>query len=211
MNDCYMPIERKLKLTRQALEVITQYRFPVHMMTKSDLVLRDIDLLNKIKNIYTAVSFTITTPNDKLAKIVEPGAPPPSSRYKAIKKLSDEGIYTGITMTPILPFIEDTEENITELVEQAHHAGAKYILAWFGMTLRDRQRAYYYKKLDKHFPGLKQRYQKAYGDNYSANSPNAQKLNQIFKQLCKKYGIQTKMDKYKPPKEPKQLGLLSKD
>ncbi|MCA9936647.1 MAG: radical SAM protein, partial [Anaerolineales bacterium] len=105
MNDPYMPIEAKIQLTRRALELIARFRFPVHIITKSDLVLRDLDLLRRINEVYTAVSFTITTADDQLAKRLEPAASPPSARLRAIKILAENGILTGITMMPILPFI----------------------------------------------------------------------------------------------------------
>ncbi|MBN2101041.1 radical SAM protein [Candidatus Dojkabacteria bacterium] len=208
MNDEYMPIEKDLRLTRQALEVIVQHRFPVHMMTKSDLILRDLDLLKKISSIYVAATFTITASDDELSKKVEPGAPPSSARFEAIKKLSDQGIYTGITMMPILPFIEDTDENITSLIEKAHESGAKYILAWFGLTMRDRQRTHFYKKLDELFPGMKTKYRKAFGENYECNSTRIAELQSLFESLCLKYGIETKMKFYEPEKPAKQLDLL---
>ena len=148
MNDPYMPLEEKLNFTGRALAVIAEFHFPVHVMTKSDLVLKDLDTLCQINRVYAAVSFTITTADDELAKKLEPGAPLVSERFRAMKTLADHDIHTGVTMMPILPFIEDDEENIRRIVEQAHAHGAAYIIPWFGMSLRDRQRAYYYDKLD---------------------------------------------------------------
>jgi len=200
MNDSYMPVERKYQLTRQALEIVRQYQFPVHIITKSDLVLRDIDLLGAIKHTYAAVSFTITTADDALAKKLEPGAPPSSARFKAMRILADAGIYTGVTMMPILPFIEDTIENITALVEMAHQAGASYILPWFGMSLRAGSRDYYYDKLDQLFPGLKQKYVHQYSGRYECNSPNWQELDTAFQKLVYKYGIPAQMPVFTPEK-----------
>lgn len=207
MNDAYMPIEKKFKFTRQALKIIAQYRFPIHLMIKSDLVLRDIDIIKQISEVYAAISFTITAADDELSKKIEPGAPPSSARFEAMRKLSQDGIYTGVSMMPILPFIEDTEENITSLIEKAHKAGAKYILPAFGMTLRNRQREYYYDRLDELFPRTKQKYQKAFKFNYEAPCPNADKLFDLTHKLCTKYGISLKMDFYEPPKPSKQLKL----
>lgn len=197
MNDPYMPIEKERKLTRQALEVIQKYGFPVHMLTKSDLVVRDIDLLAEIATSYAAVSFTITTVDDDLARNVEPGASLPSKRLIAMKKLADGGIYTGVTMMPILPFIEDTNQNIEAVIRQSHKYGAKYILPWIGMTLRDRQRAYYYQKLDTLFPGVRRKYEQAFGERYECNSPRIGELMELTKRLCKELGIAMKMEKYK--------------
>lgn len=201
MNDCYMPIERKYQLCRRALEVIAWHQFPVHIITKSDLVLRDLGLLREIGKIYAAVSFTITTADDELAKKIEPGAPPSSARFAALHVLADAGVLTGVTMMPILPFIEDTEENITALVELAYDAGASYILPWFGMSLRAGSRDYYYDKLDQLFPGIKQRYIRHFGYRYECNSPNRRKLDEVFQKLVHKYGIKTHMPVFTP--EPK--------
>jgi DNA repair photolyase len=208
MNDCYMPLEERYRLTRKALELVAQYRFPVHIITKSDLVLRDLDLLKEISKIYAAVSFTITTADDALAAKLEPGAPSPSRRYQAIKALSDQGLYTGITLMPVLPFIEDNEENIAAIVEGANRAGAKYIIASFGMTMRDRQRAYYYEKLDLLFPGLREKYEKRYGDQYSCGAPNAGKLEKRFREACAQRGIATRMSHFTGESPQLQIGLF---
>jgi DNA repair photolyase len=207
MNDPYMPVETKYGLTRRALEVIAEFRFPVHIITKSDLVLRDLDILKRINEVYAAVSFTVTTAEDELARRVEPGAPRPSARFHAMKVLASHGIHTGVTMMPILPFIEDNEENITAIVEKAHAAGAEYILAWFGMTLRDRQRLYFYKKLDKHFPGVKEQYMRAFGDKYEANAREWRKLDRLFEELIYKYKILPRMPLYSQEKA-EQLSLF---
>ncbi len=193
MNDPYTPLEKKTKLIRGALKVIRDSNFPVHIVTKSSLVTRDVDILKDISRVYAAVSFTITTTDDELAKKIEPGASLPSERLKAMKILSDAGIYTGITMMPILPFIEDNEENIIDIVEKGASSGAKYIIASFGMTLRDRQRVYYYNKLDELFPGFRQKYQAKYGNNYGCAANNVKLLKEIFKQKCKENNIDTRI------------------
>jgi DNA repair photolyase len=200
MNDTYMPIERQYKLTRRALEVIVVHQFPVHIITKSDLILRDIDLLSEIKRVYAAVSFTITSADDELAKKLEPGAPPSSARFAAMRRLAEAGIHTGVTMMPILPFIEDTVDNITQLIETAHQAGAVYILPWFGMSLRAGSRDYYYDKLDQLFPGVKQKYIQRFGGRYECNSPNWRKLDEVYQRLVYKYGIATRMPVFTPEK-----------
>lgn len=196
MSDPYIPLERKTQLTRKALKVIRDCNFPIHIITKNTLVQRDKDLLQDINRIYAAVSFTITTTDDELARKIEPGAPPPSERLKALKLLSDAGVYTGITMMPILPFLEDNEENIIDIVQKGARAGAKYIIGWFGMTLRDKQRIHYYKKLDEFFPNIRRKYIDEYGDAYNCNATNAGKLSRIFRNECNKHGITTKMKKY---------------
>jgi len=196
MNDPYMPIEKERELTRKALEVISKNHFPVHILTKSALVLRDIDLLKKIAEQYAAVSFTITTTDNKLCKKLEPGAPVASERFAAMKELSDKGIYTGVLMMPILPFIEDTKENIEAIVRKASESGASYILPWFGMSIRSGQREYFYTKLDELFPGLREKYEIRYGEQYQCAVPHAKELYQNFDELCSKYSITKKMKVY---------------
>ncbi|OQY24674.1 MAG: radical SAM protein [Chloroflexi bacterium] len=198
MNDPYMPLEKELNLTGRALQVIAQFGFPVHIVTKSDLVLRDLGTLRQINRRYAAVSFTITTADDELGKKLEPGAPPPSKRFEALRVLTEHGIHTGVTMMPILPFIEDDEENITRIVEKAHEHGATYIIPWFGMSLRDRQRAYYYEQLERLFPGVRQKYERAFGDQYHCVTNNAGRLAELFDSLCSRYGIATRVEPYAP-------------
>lgn len=196
MNDCYMPVEKEYQLTRKTLEVIKRYHYPIHIITKSNLIVRDIDLLKEISKVYAAVSFTITTADDKLCKAIEPCAPTTSERFEAMSKLSSEGIYCGVTLMPVLPFINDSIENVTSIVEKAKAAGAKYILAVFGLTLREGNREYFYEALDKHFPGIRARYEKAFGMQYSCSSPNSTELYKTFNRLCNEAGIATKMDFY---------------
>ena len=201
MNDPYMPLEKEICLTRRALEVIAEFGFPVHTITKSDIVLRDLNLFAAIQQkTYAAVTFTVTTADDDLSRKLEPGAPVSSRRLAALRTLSLRGVLVGITLMPVLPFIEDTEDNIRRIVTLAADNGAKYILPAFGMTLRDRQRAYYYAKLDKHFPGLRPRYEKAFGERYSAQARNAQRLGQVFGELCEKFGIATRIPAFTPQK-----------
>ncbi len=207
MNDPYMPLEAEINLTGRALELMLRHRFPVHITTKSDLVLRDIDTIKAISEIYAAVSFTITTADDALARKLEPGAPPPSSRLQAMSNLANEDIYTGITLMPVLPFIEDNEANITDIVELARDSGASYIIPSFGMSLSDRQRAYYYDKLDIHFPGLRSKYEERFGEQYHCPASNAEALEKVFIELCNRYGIDTRMKTHSPD-EAEQLALL---
>jgi DNA repair photolyase len=212
MNDPYMPLEDKVRLTRRALEVIAEFGFPVHTITKSDLVVRDLDLFADIQQqTYAAVTFTVTTADDDLSRKLEPGAPVSSRRLAALRTLSLRGILTGITLMPVLPFIEDTEDNIRRIVTLAAENGAKYILPAFGMTLRDRQRAYYYDKLDLHFPDLRTRYEKTFGEKYSASAQNARHLAQIFGEMCEQHDIATHMPVFTPQphiRQPKEQPRL---
>lgn len=198
MNDPYMPVEKEIGLTRQALDVIRKYKYPVHIITKSDLVMRDYDLLQEISNTYAAVSFTITTADDRLAKKIEPNAPSSSDRLKALRFLAEKGIYTGITLMPLLPFINDHEDNIREIILQAKDAGASYILAMFGVTLRKGSRDYLYRAFDRGFTGMTSKYQNLFGDDYICNSKNWKPLNEIFQQETAKMNISTKMEFFTP-------------
>ncbi len=198
MNDSYMPIEEELGLTRQAMELIYRYQFPVHIITKSNTVVRDLDILRSISKVYAAVSFTITTNDDELAKTIEPGAPLPSQRFEAMKILSAAGIYTGIIISPVLPWITDSIENITELIQHAHQVGAKYALMWPRLTQRHGQREWFYDKLDKYFHGLKEKYIDRFGNTYECDSPNAEEINNTYYQICRKLRLATQMNFYKP-------------
>lgn len=207
MNDPYMPIEREINLTGRALKIIAKHRFPVHILTKSNLVIRDLDTLLEINKIYSAVSFSVTTANDDLGLKLEPGASLVSDRFKAMKVLASNGIMTGVTMMPILPFIEDTIENIIGIIRKAYESGASYIIPAFGMTLRDHQRNYYYQKLENLFPGIKLKYENYYHEKYSCTVPNVKELEQVFYESCSKYGIMTKIKSYITPAD-EQLNLL---
>ena len=190
MSDTYNPNELEYEQTRGALKLISKYNYGVSIDTKSDLILRDLDLLKEINNKNNVIiKITITTPNDDLSKIIEPRVCPSSKRFKAIKTLTDNGIFTGIMMNPVLPFITDNEEDIKKLVKLAHESGAKFIQTFMGVTLRENQRDYYYQKLDKYFPGLKEKYIKYYKESYNCPVPNNKKIYKVFTNECDKYGI----------------------
>jgi DNA repair photolyase len=209
MNDLYMPIEKEYRLARGAMEIIQHYQFPVHILTKSDLVVRDIDVLSEINQMYAAVSFTITTADDELARKVEPGAPLPSSRFRAMRELADAGILTGVTMMPILPFLEDDPENIRQIVQRAADSGATYIIPAFGMTLRPGSRDYYYQQLDQLFPGVKEKYIRAFGDSYQCNVPNWKQLDEVFQDEIVQAQISSRITIYKPEKMIKKSNQIS--
>ena len=208
MNDPYTFAEKRFKLTAGALAIVAKYRFPVHIITKSDMVLKDLEVLKRINQVKARVSFTITTTDDSLAKILEPGAPSPSRRLNAMEALSDCGIETGVVMMPILPFIEDTPENIKKIVMAAASHGADYIIPAFGMSIREGQREHFYEKLDVHFPGLRQRYEATYGDSYRCPAQNHKELAEIFFKLCELYGLDTHVSSYPPKPEHKQMNLF---
>lgn len=208
MSDPYNPAEKEYRLTRKALETIAEARYPVHITTKSTLVTRDVDVLMEIGKIYASVAITITTTDDSLAAKIEPNAPPPSERLKAIGILSALGITTGITMMPILPFIEDSEENITEIVKAAKEFGASYIYPCIGVTMRDRQRDYFYSELDKNFPGIRSKYEKRFGIRYGCFPSNSKKLMECFREACKNYGVSTDIPTYGSKISGYQLSLF---
>jgi len=199
MNDPYMPIEAGQRLTRRILEIIARHSFPIHVITKGALVTRDLDLLTEIGRTYAAVSFTITTVDDELARKIEPGAPLPSQRLEAMRLLADAGIYTGISLMPILPWITDSPENLRAVLESVAGSGGKYALPALSVTLRNRQREYFYRQLDRHFPGLRQRYERAYGERYSCKPPGVNQLYALFFETCQKLGIKTRMECYQHP------------
>ena len=190
MSDTYNPFERQYEQTRGALKLLLKYGYGVSIDTKSDLILRDLDLLKEInEKDNVIIKFTITTPDDGLCRIIEPHVCVSSERFKAIRTLTENGIYAGIMMTPVLPFITDGEENIKELVRLAYENGARFIYTYMGMTLRENQRDYYYEQLEKFFPGLKEKYMRYYGKSYYCPVLNDKKLYRIFTDECDKYGI----------------------
>ncbi|KOR25696.1 radical SAM protein [Clostridium sp. L74] len=198
MSDPYNPFEKEMMLTREALKEINNFNFGIAIATKSDLVLRDIDILKKIKSHSpTLIKITITTFDDELCKRIEPNVCVTSKRFKAIKELSNNGIFTGILLMPILPFINDNEENIVQIVRKAHECGAKFISAYgMGLTLRGNQREYFYNSLIEKFPNknIVAKYKETFGNKYECASLNHKRLWYIFKNECEKLGILYKME-----------------
>ena len=195
MSDPYNPQENRYEITRGALTLLAKYGYGVSIDTKSDIILRDIDLLKEINaKGPVIIKFTITTPNDELSKKIEPHVCSSSKRLAAIKELSSHGIFVGIMMNPVLPFITDRKEDIRNLVRLAYIHGAKFIHTYMGMTLRENQRDYYYEKLDVSFKPLKERYRKYYKNQYYCMVPNYKNLYQIFQEECDKYGILYRME-----------------
>lgn len=191
MCDPYLHIEESLKLTRKCLELIDQYEYGVAVQTKSTRVLRDMDLLKSINDKSKAVvQMTMTTYDETLCKILEPNVSTTKERFKALLQFKEAGIPSIVWLTPILPFINDTEENIRGILEYCVKAGVKGIICFgMGVTLRDGDREYFYKALDKHFPGVKNKCIRTYGNAYDIPSPNNEKLLEIFKEVCVKNGM----------------------
>ena len=192
MSDPYNPFEKEFKLTRGALELINHYGFGVSIATKSNLILRDMDILKAISSHSPVlIKMTITTADDQLCKKVEPNVAKSSERFTTIKKLTDQGIFAGVLLMPVLPFIEDTEANINSIIKLAYESGAKFIYPAFGVTLRQNQREWYYNKLDELFPSIKEKYIYQYGTAYECRSPKARELWELFKEECDKKGMET--------------------
>ena len=191
MSDPYMPLEGQLGLTRRMLETVEKHGFGVTLLTKSDGVLRDLDILKRINERTKAVvQMTLTTWDDSLCRIVEPGVCPTSRRIAALKAFQAAGIPTVVWLCPILPFLNDTEENIRAIIEACGDAGVKGIVHFgMGLTLREGNRKYYYAALDWHFPGLKERYIRTYGNAYELPSPRQGVLLSLFHRECEKRGI----------------------
>ena len=190
MSDPYNPFEKTERLTERSLMLIDAYNFGITTITKSPLITRDIPLYKQIaEHSPVLCKMTVTTYDDKLCRTVEPNAAVSSERFEALAEMSEAGLFTGITLMPILPFINDTEENILGIVRKAHECGVRCIYPFFGMTLRAGNREYFYRKLDEHFPALAAKYEKKYGDKYECVSPNAKKLWSAFTAECDRLGI----------------------
>lgn len=217
MCDPYLHIEENLKLTRKCLELIDQYEYGVAVQTKSTRVLRDMDLLKSINDKTKAVvQMTMTTYDETLCKILEPNVSTTKERFETLLQFKEAGIPTVVWLTPILPFINDTEENIREILEYCVEAGVKGIICFgMGVTLRDGDREYFYKALDKHFPGIKNKYIRTYGNAYDIPSPNNEKLLEIFKEVCVKNGMIYQIKEcfqylHEFPQKYEQMSLLDK-
>lgn len=194
MSDPYNPQEKEYRLTQGALELIDRYRYGIAIATKSDLVARDLDILKSIqRHAPVLIKITITTCDDHLCKKIEPNVALSSKRFAVIHELSRHGIFAGILLMPVLPFLEDTQENIKGIIRLAHESGAKFIYPAFGVTLRQNQRHWYYQQLDKHFPGLKEKYIKEFGNVYECRSAHGEELWQTFSKECNKLGLLYKM------------------
>ncbi len=217
MTDPYIPLEAELGNVRKALELADRYGFGFTLITKSNLVLRDIDLLKKINTkTKCVIQMTLTTYDEDLCKKLEPNVSTTKERFEILKILRDAGIPTVVWLCPILPFINDTKENISKLLDYCIEAKVYGILCFgVGLTLREGNREYFYKQLDKLFPGMKEKYIKTYGDEYVINSPNNYELMKFFYQKCKANGIVCDNSKifeylstFEQKQSNKQLGLF---
>lgn len=191
MTDPYIPLEKKLQYTRRCLELIDKYGFGVAIQTKSNRILRDLDLLKSInEKTKCVVQMTLTTFDENLCRIIEPNVSTTKERFEVLIRMRDAGIPTVVWLCPLLPFINDTEENLLGILDYCLEARVYGILNFgIGVTLREGDREYFYKKLDEHFPGLKAKYHQKYGYSYEVRSGNNDKLMEIFTKECSKHGV----------------------
>jgi len=196
MCDPYIPLETELQLTRRVLTIIRDMGFGLAIQTKSDRILRDMDLLRDIhRRAKCVVQMTLTTWDEELCAILEPNVCNTQARLRVLKEMQREGIPTVVWLCPVLPFINDTEDNIRRIVDACADAGVYGIIHFgMGMTLREGDREYYYQKLDEHFPGLKQKYVRRYGNSYELSCPNWRELEALFARLCDEAGIRRDTD-----------------
>lgn len=194
MSDPYNPLERELGLTRGALQLIDRHGFGAAIATKSPLIARDADILASIARHSPVIAkITVTTIDDALCRRVEPHVAPGSARLEAVRQLSERGVFCGLLMMPLLPFINDNPENVLGIVRAAHQAGARFIYPSFGVTLRMNQREYFYSRLDKGFPGVSARYRAKYGERYYCASARQKELWAAFAAECNKLGLEYEM------------------
>ena len=191
MCDPYIPLEDDLRITRQCLELIEKYGFGLSILTKSARILRDLDILKAINAGTKCVAqVTLTTYDEDLCKKIEPNVSSTLERFHVLEAMREAGIPTVVWLSPILPFINDTEENLRGLLDYCVRARVRGILCFgFGMTLRDGNREYFYRCIDEHFPGVKRKYIRQFGDSYVCNSPNNARLMGVLKDTCEKRGI----------------------
>ena len=196
MTDPYLPIEKRLGIVRNCLEVIHRYGYGFSCLTKSDLILRDLDLLKKINDKTKAVvQITLTTADDELCRIIEPNVAPTSRRVEVLKKLDENGIPSVVWLSPILPYINDGEDNINSILDYCIDANVRGVLNLnMGFSLRKGNREYFFNKLDEHFLGLKERYVEEFGDSNFIYGKNHGKLKGIIKSRCQEHGMLYRQD-----------------
>lgn len=191
MSDPYQSCERELELMRRCLELLDRYGFGASVITKSDLVLRDLDLFDSInRKAKSVLQMTLTVADDRLSHMLEPNVCPTTRRYQVLKAFQAREVPAVVWLTPILPFLTDTEENIRTILGFCFDAGVKGIVCWnAGLTLREGDREYYYRALDRHFPGLSDEYRRRYGSSYEVLSPDNDRLMRLFHSECEKHGV----------------------
>lgn len=217
MTDPYLPLELELGYTRKCLEIIDRYGFGLAIQTKSDRILRDLDLLRSInEKAKCVVQMTLTTFDEELCKILEPNVCTTKARFETLKIMADNGIPTIVWLSPLLPFLNDTEENLRGILDYCFEAKVRGILNYgIGLTLREGNREYFYQALERHFPGLRRKYHEKYGYRYEITSDNHAQLMQLFHHECGKHNIMHNwneifeyMRTFPQEPEPEQLSLF---
>ena len=215
MSDPYNPYEKEARLTRGALSILNEQGFGAAVMTKSPLAVRDADVLcAMLRHSPASVSITITTAQDALCRKLERRAAPSSERFAALNALAKAGVPCGVLLMPLLPFINDTLENVRQIVQRTADVGARWIFAFpdLGVTLRQNQRAYFYDRLQEDFPGLREKYMRVFGNQYACASPHAASLWEAFTSLCAEKGLMYRMEDIsaalEAPYRVEQLSLL---
>lgn len=196
MSDPYLHAEKELRLTRSCLEIIERYGFGLAIQTKSDLIMRDIDLIDSInRRAKAVVQMTLTTADEDLCRIAEPNVCTTKRRFEVLCEMHERGIHTVVWLSPLLPYINDSPENVAAIVDMAGKAGCMGIICFdMGLTLRSGDREHYYSALERRFPGLRERYIREYGDAYMLTSPNAAELWRVFISECRSRGIEYHTD-----------------
>lgn len=217
MSDPYLPLENDLRITQKCLQLVLKHGFGMTLQTKSNQVLQDIDLLKEInRRTKCVIQMTLTTYDEDLCRLVEPNVCTTRSRFETLLRLREEGIPTVAWLSPILPFLNDTEENMRGILDYCAEAGVRGIICFgMGLTLRPGNREYFYAQLERHFPGVKQRYQKKYGNLYNIDSDRNALLMQIFHETCARYGIESDLRRvfeylrqFESREESRQMPLL---
>ena len=211
MSDPYNPLEKTLRLTQGALELLRRYRFGAAFTTKSSLCARDAGLLSDIaRHAPVRAQITITCAEDDLCRRIEPHVSPSSERFGALRVLTGAGVYAGVWRNPVLPFLTDTPENILGVVQKSAEAGAKFVVCFFGMTLRTGNREYYFDALERDFPGVRQKYLTTFGNAYECDSPQAEELFRLFRAECERLGLAWRfadINRAAQSRQPRQLSL----
>lgn len=217
MCDPYMHIEERLDHTRKCLQIIDKYGFGLSILTKSSRILRDLELLKSInEKSKCVVQMTLTTYDEALCRIIEPNVSTTKERFEVLKVMHENGIPTVVWLGPVLPFINDTEENLKGILEYCINANVYGIICFgMGLTLREGNREYFYMKLDEHFPGFREKYHRKYGYSYEITSDNNEKLMDIFYNECKRNGIKCNNDEifkylhtYEDKQQSEQLSMF---
>lgn len=190
MSDPYNPLEKHLKLTRNSLELINAFGFGASLVSKSALIVRDVDILKDIQTHSPVMAkLSVTTADDDLSRLLEPNTSVTSERFDALRVLAGNGIFCGVFIIPMLPFITDSTENLTKLLRMIKDAGADFVYTYMGMTLRPGSREYFYEHLDMILPGIKEKYMKSFGFRKNFSSPNAKKLWNVLESECARLGL----------------------